>query len=1279
MPDLRHLLNPILEHLAFRGALQALEEAAPSEGARVTLSGLTPSAKGLVVAGAACQLSRPVIVLTADNETAANLQRTTSTFAAWLDPGSRQAVLTFPSLDCSPYEGRSPHGEILERRAVTLWSVTQRRVRVLLTPVTAALGRFRERAFYSSLALEIKAGDELALEDLAEHLSGVGYEREEPVADVGQYSVRGGIVDVYPPEAEWPLRIELWDDRVESLREFDPDTQRSRKPVPSALLLPLSEVTRSRRFFEKLVGTLDRRANPRLEEAAPRFEREPEWAGEYGNPFPGWEFFAPLVEPHPRSLFALFDNPVVIWDEPLDRHAQSKGFLEKLAAEYDEVRDVVPPRPRPEDICLTDNEFQEIVQRLPQVYLKELALGRGVESGEESNQEPASQVATVDSERGSAAPPCGKPAAFRAALDSPLAELAGRLSLPACSKEIPRDPDLPERQSLSASQAAEPQCNASGTGGDLDEPQQSLPLPGQEFVLLTQPSPKFQSGVKGFAENLRGNLERGMSVVLVTPSSGKAERLRGILNEYEIPFETASSDGAPADALDAVGKDRQERLSHVALMVRGDLVEGFAIPDLQQIWLADSDLFGGFDWASRRREHSGTSSFISDLGDLKVGDYVVHVDHGVGLYQGLRQLSVSGPQRDFMLLTYQDDAKLYVPLERLDLVEKYRSGGEGAKPALDRLGGTTWERTKSRVKRALRDMAQELLQLYAQRKMAGGTPSSPDTPWQEEFEEAFEFEETPDQLKALTDIKTDLESPEPMDRLLCGDVGYGKTELAMRAAFKVIQDGRQVAVLAPTTVLAFQHYETFRQRLAAFPMRVDMLSRFRQPAEQKKTVAETEAGKVDVLIGTHRLLSKDVRFRDLGLLIVDEEQRFGVAAKEKLRKFKAGVDVLAMSATPIPRTLHMSLGGLRDLSVIETPPLGRLAIQTTVAPFNHNLIQSAILQEMHREGQVFFVHNRVESIFSIAAIVQRLVPTARIGVAHGQMNEKELERVMLKFMQAEYDVLVATALIENGLDIPRANTIIVNHSERFGLADLYQLRGRVGRSNRRAYAYFLVAAEEALTPIARRRLAALKEFSELGAGFRLAALDLELRGAGNLLGAEQHGHLNAVGIDLYLKMLEQTVEELKGAPQRIDVRASINLGLDIKIPDNYVADEGQRLRLYKRISSLASPEARAELETELNDRYGPIPPSVANLLSYGLLKSAAEQLLVQSIERKADEIWMRFHGETPVDPARVTTFVRRRKEASLRPDGVLRFVLRGGEAKTLEEVQKVLRELQPKH
>jgi transcription-repair coupling factor (superfamily II helicase) len=1169
-----------------------------------------------------------VVVLTADNETAAKLHRTTSTFHAWLEPRSSPTVFTLPALDCSPYEGRSPHAEILEQRAVTLWRVAQGRMRVLYVPVAAALGRFRERTFYSSLALELKLGDELALDDLTEHLGGVGYEREEPVSDVGQFSVRGGIVDVFPPEAAWPFRIEFSGDQIESLREFDPDTQRSRRPVPAALLLPLSETKRSRQFFEKLVRALEKRANPRRAAGAQtssRIEREPEWASEYANPFPGWEFFAPLVEPHPNSLFTLFNNPVLLWDEPLERNAQLKRLLEGWAKGFDEVRDVIPPRPRPEDIFLTEQEFRQSIGAMPQLYLKELSLSRGVESRESRSRGVAGE--------GYSAPP----------------EHATGNQENATEATPAPDACRPEDQRY-----------------------------GEELVLLTQPSPKFQAGVKSLVENLRGNLARGMSVVLVTPTSGKAERLRGILAEYEIPFGTADCSGA-LRAPDGGHRPPLQPTSGVALMARGDLAEGFVIPDLEEMWLADSDLFGGFDWASRRREHSGVLSFISGLGDLKVGDYVVHVDHGVGIYQGLRQLSVSGSARDFMLLTYQDDAKLYVPLERLDLVEKYRSGGDGVKPVLDRLGGTGWERTKKRVKRALRDMAQELLQLYAERKMYGGTPTAPDTPWQKEFEDAFEFQETPDQLKALADIKQDLESPEPMDRLLCGDVGYGKTELAMRAAFKVIQDGRQVAVLAPTTVLAFQHYTTFRQRLAAFPMRIEMLSRFRLPAEQKKIVAETEAGKVDVLIGTHRLLSKDLRFRDLGLLVVDEEQRFGVAAKEKLRKLKAGVDVLAMSATPIPRTLHMSLGGLRDLSVIETPPRGRLAIQTTVAPFSQNLIQSAILQEIQREGQVFLVHNRVESIFSIAAIVQRLAPTARIGVAHGQMEEKALEKVMLKFMQGEYDVLVATALIENGLDIPRANTIIVNHAERFGLADLYQLRGRVGRSNRRAYAYFLVAAEETLTPTARRRLAALKEFSELGTGFRLAALDLELRGAGNLLGAEQHGHLNAIGIDLYLKMLEQTVEELKGAPQKIEVRATLSLGLDIKIPDSYVADESQRLRLYKRISSLATPEARAELEAELTDRYGPIPLSVSNLLAYGLLKSAAEQLLVQSIERKAEDIWMRFHEQTPLEPSRITTFVRRRREASLRPDGVLRFRLRNAGENTLQEVQNVLQELQGQH
>ncbi|HEV2245974.1 MAG TPA: TRCF domain-containing protein, partial [Terriglobia bacterium] len=554
---------------------------------------------------------------------------------------------------------------------------------------------------------------------------------------------------------------------------------------------------------------------------------------------------------------------------------------------------------------------------------------------------------------------------------------------------------------------------------------------------------------------------------------------------------------------------------------------------------------------------------------------------------------------------------------------------------------------------------------------------APDNNWQKEFEDSFPFEETPDQLTAIADIKRDLESPEPMDRLLCGDVGYGKTELAMRAAFKVVQESRQVAVLAPTTVLAFQHYTTFSQRMSHFPVRIEMLSRFRSAAEIKKTVADIEAGKIDIVIGTHRMLSKDVQFQDLGLLVVDEEQRFGVAAKERLKKLKANVDVLTMSATPIPRTLHMALGGLRDLSVIESPPRGRLAIQTTVATFNDGLIQSAIQHEIERGGQVYFVHNRVESIFTIAALLQRLAPAARIGVAHGQMGERDLERGMLKFMEGKYDMLVATSLVENGLDIPRANTMIVNHAERFGLSDLYQLRGRVGRSDRRAYAYFLVPAVDTLTPIAKRRLAALKEFSDLGSGFRLAALDLELRGAGNVLGQQQHGHLNAIGIDLYLRMLDEAVHELRGEPSRPEVRTILNLGINIKIPESYIADERQRLRMYKRISALATQEALQDMEAELTDRYGPVPLPVKQLLGYAVLKSRAEQLMIQTVERKGSEVRMRFHEQTPVSPQRLMEIIKGRREVVFQPDGVLRMQVEDGSGDLLKDVENILLELQP--
>ncbi len=1252
MADLHSLLQPILEHPSLRKAIEVISGPSAS---RIAISGLTISAKSLVLAALAHQSGRPMVVLVKDNEATEKFRQTTSTLLDWLEPGTGKSVHILPALDCSPYEGRSPHAEIQEQRAVALWNLSRARVRIIFVPVIGALGRFREKAFYSSLAVELKVGDELNLDDLVEHLRSVGYEPAEPVTAVGQYSVRGGIVDAFPPEAEWPFRLEFFGDQLESVREFDPTSQRSRKPIAQALLLPLSEAQCSPNLFKRLLQVLTLRS---LERAKDRDKlvsgRDPEWAVEYSTPFPGWEFFVPLVEPHAHTVFSLLDRPVLVWDEFLDRRTQIQTATEKLTASYENVRDIVPPRPEPREVCLTEEDFQRTVSGIAQISLKELHLG----------------IASATAETPSQAVVIG-----------------GDLYFP---PEGARNIEAWQTASDELKLGAPPNPIA-GTSDDQMSQETQLPPHGEEiltpeFPILSQPPPKYQGKVTALVDDLRGRQKREESVIFVVPTSGKVDRLREILKEYEIPFHllAAGSDegkkkARPVSRAYSASPGREPLTPSIDIsgvyIVHGDIHEGVAFPDLKQLWLSDEDLFGGFDWGTRgRRDRSGISTFISDLSDLKVGDYVVHIDHGIAIYQGLRQLVVGGAARDFMLLAFQEDAKLYVPLERLDLVEKYRSH-EGAKPQLDRLGGATWERAKTRVKRALRDMAAELLQVYAERKMRGGTAASPDTPWQREFEDAFEYEETRDQLTALAEIKRDLESPQPMDRLLCGDVGYGKTELAMRAAFKVVQDGRQVAVLVPTTVLAFQHYSTFRQRMVAFPIRIEMLSRFRTGAEQKKTVTDTEAGRVDILIGTHRLLSKDVHLRGLGLLIVDEEQRFGVAAKEKLKKMKSGVDVLTLSATPIPRTLHMSLGGLRDLSVIESPPRGRLAIQTTVAPFNQVLIQSAILQEMQRQGQTFFVHNRVESIFAMAALLQRLVPTARLGVAHGKMGEKELERVMMKFMRGEYDVLVATSLIENGLDIPRANTMIVNHSDRFGLADLYQLRGRVGRSDRRAYAFFLIGSEDSLTPIARRRLAALKEFSDLGAGFRLAALDLELRGAGNLLGAEQHGHLNAMGIDLYLKMLEQTVEELKGAPAKIEVRASLNLGLDIKIPDPYIPDESQRLRMYKRISGAAVAEDRTELEAEMIDRFGPIPPSVTNLLDYALLKSAAEQLLVQQIERKGEEIWIKFHQEARVDPQRLAQWLRRRRDAIFRPDRVLRFSLREGDL--INQVQNVLQELRP--
>jgi transcription-repair coupling factor (superfamily II helicase) len=792
------------------------------------------------------------------------------------------------------------------------------------------------------------------------------------------------------------------------------------------------------------------------------------------------------------------------------------------------------------------------------------------------------------------------------------------------------------------------------------------------LAVQTQPTTRHHGNVAAFMGEVRGRLDAGEHVMVSAATTGELERFADICHEYELPYRLGELEEDVT--VTRLAEESSGSSAPAMVLVKAPLSEGVVFPEAQLAIYGDADLFETLP-PQRPRLRPKTGSFFSDFSDLKPGDYVVHVDHGIGQFDGLRQVVVEGATGEFMLLHYAGDAKLYVPLARIDLVQKYQSLG-GVEPTLDRMGTTVWETRKTRVRKSVDDMAEQLLALYAERKTAVGHAFPKDTTWQREFEDAFEFQETPDQQRAIEDVKRDMESPLPMDRLLCGDVGYGKTEVAMRAAFKALADSKQVAVLAPTTVLAFQHLETFRRRFAAFPMRIEMLSRFRSEKEQKKTLEDLEAGKVDVVIGTHRLLSKDVKFQDLGVLIVDEEQRFGVAHKERIKEMRKNVDVLTMSATPIPRTLHMSLVGLRDMSVIETPPKDRLAIQTSVSPFSETLVQRVIEEELARDGQVFFVHNRVESIASLASMVQRLVPRARVVVGHGQMRETELEKVMMKFVRNEADVLVSTTIIENGLDIPRANTILINRADRMGLSELYQLRGRVGRSNQRAYAYLLVPTEGTLTPIARQRLAALKEFSDLGAGFRIAALDLELRGAGNLLGREQHGHIEAVGFDMYCQMMERAVAERKGEAVTPERRATLNLGQEIRIPPEYIESENLRLRIYKRIAGVTSEAEREEVRRELEDRFGPPPPAVVNLLEYAVLKALAEKLLVATVDRRGDQVAIKFYEDTPLGPERLVKLIRKRRDMKLDPTGVLWLGWKDGKGGAMDAVRNVLLQLQ---
>ncbi|OGD26376.1 MAG: transcription-repair coupling factor [Candidatus Aminicenantes bacterium RBG_19FT_COMBO_65_30] len=783
------------------------------------------------------------------------------------------------------------------------------------------------------------------------------------------------------------------------------------------------------------------------------------------------------------------------------------------------------------------------------------------------------------------------------------------------------------------------------------------PARKKSYSFSFQPVPRFDNRIPFFLQYLKKlQVERDLCYIYLS-NTGTRQRLATLLRESDIPvLETDSPLAVPPR-------------SEVALLL-GALPGGFSYPKEKLDFFAEKDIFTEEKVIVSR---SSRRPFFSQFQDLGAGDYVVHTDYGIGVFRGLQRVEVEGKGREFIELHYRDGDKLLVPVEDLNLVQKFSKAGPEL-PPLDKLGTTSWEKTRTRAKKAVEAVAKELVELYAKRRAVKGHAFSPGGEWDEEFGKTFEYEETEDQLRSIVEIREDMEADGSMDRLLCGDVGYGKTEVAMRAAFKAVMDGKQAAVLCPTTVLASQHLKTFRDRMVLFPVRVEALSRLQGPREQKAIVEDCRKGFVDILIGTHRILSKDVGFKDLGLLIIDEEQRFGVGHKEKIKQLKATIDVLTLTATPIPRTLNMSLSGLRDISLIETPPRDRLAVHTVVTPFNAKLIAAAVRQELGRGGQVYVIHNRIEDIDKVAELITKLVPQARVVAVHGRMTGSVLEKRMLDFVGRKYDVLVSTTIVENGIDIPLVNTLIVDRADLYGLAQLYQLRGRVGRSARQAYAYFLVPPYLELTPLARERLKALKEFSELGSGFRLAARDLEIRGAGNLLGHRQHGTMEAVGFEYYMQLLDQAIRELKGEPVE-EENPEIHLKVDIRVPEDYLPQVNLRLNLYKRLASVEDLAEIDRIREEILDRFGPVPDSIENLLRYGALKHLATKLRILSIDRTEHRVVFKFRPQTPVDWSRVTPLLKRRS-GSLSPEGVMSLAFRGTtERALLDETVGVLMEL----
>ena len=1080
---------------------------------KTAVTGAVGSFPSALIANLKRDTDGPFLIVTPLPEEAERVAEDISFFL----PGS---VHLFPSWETLPFDKVSPSLETMGDRVSAIYALMTSSP-IIVAPVSALLQDVPPRDFLNSSMDYLETGEETNLESLVERLSNGGYSRVSMVQEKGEWSRRGGIIDIFPPSTENPVRVEFVGDSVESIREFEPATQRSIRSLNSVIILPVGDHPLSQGIMPGGV----------------------EGRGEGG---------VTLFDYLPKSAPAFLLEPAAIDDE-----------LKRIEKETEERRAGLEEDGGLQGLPLSSLELLSILNGYPNLDMSRLAVGA-----------------------------------------------VGETSL---HFDVKSNEDI--------------------------------------RLGLTKKDGAFDR----FVELSRGWLREGMRVVIASHTTGQAERVEELLKGKDMGARRVWSYDIfslpdPPGLFTAIGL-----LNH-----------GFRVPSERLVIVTEEEIFG--QRVRLRQVKAKTSAFITSLSDLKVNDPIVHIDHGIGIHRGLQKLNIGGVDGDFLLIEFAGRDKLYLPIYRMDQVQKY-TGGEG--PTLDKLGGASWDKVKKRVKEKIKEMAAELLDIYAARKVMEGFAYSPPDHYFEEFEAAFEYEETPDQMEAIKDVIGDMTEPKPMDRLVCGDVGYGKTEVAIRAAFKAVLDGKQVAVLVPTTVLASQHLQTFQGRMSSFPVKIEMLSRFKSPKEQKEIVKKLREGGIDIVIGTHKLLQKDIVFKDLGLIVVDEEQRFGVTHKEKLKKLRKQVDVLTLTATPIPRTLHMSLMGIRDLSVINTPPEDRLAIKTFVNKFSDDVIKEAVEREHRRGGQVFFVHNRVESIGTMADHLHALIPEAKIAVGHGQMDEHELEKVMLSFMNGEKNILLCTTIIESGLDIPAANTIIINRADTFGLSQLYQLRGRVGRSKHRAYAYLLIPAEETITGDARKRLEVIQELTELGSGFKIAAHDLEIRGAGNLLGGEQSGQIEAVGFDLYTQLLEEAVAELKGEENIPDVEPNINLGVAAYIPDDYIDDVNERLVIYKRLASVKEDGEVAEIADELRDRYGPLPQLVENLLTMMEIKRVIRKALVTSIDAAKGRVSITFDPRTPVRPEKVIELIKEKKDRiKFTPSNQLIIFLKD---ETLEGIYKEVR------